>query len=79
MFEAVAKNPLVIKYKDGLVSLHFDIEDQLKKKGYVENNDHEIDEAKIQEYVVNDEETPQDRVNVRVQNRQRNCDRGIPL
>ena len=79
MFEAVAKNPLVIKYKDGLVNLHFDIEDQLKKKGYVENNDHEIDDAQIQEYVVNDEETPQDRVNVRVQNRQRNRDRGIPL
>ena len=92
MFEAVAKNPLVIKYKDGLVNLHFDIEDQLKKEGYVENESHEIKNGQLQEYVVNDEgedlelnkeidkdRVPQYRVNVQAQNSQRNRNRGMPL
>ena len=92
MFEAVAKNPLVIKYKDGLINLHLDIEDQLKKEGYVENNDHEVDDGQIQEYVVNDgnkdeeineaieaDETPLSQVNVRVRNSKRNRDRGMLL
>ncbi len=86
MFEAVAKNPLVIKLKDGLIDLHFDVEEELKKEGYVENDDHEIDDGQIQEYVVNDEEideeidedeTPQYRVNVRVQTSQRDRDHGM--
>ena len=71
------KNPLVIKYKDGLIILHLDIEDQLKKEGYVENNDHKTDDEQIQEDVVNDgakdeeineeidaDKTPQSQVNV---------------
>jgi len=90
MFEAVVKNPLVIKLKDGLINLHFDVEEELKKEGYVENDDHEIDDGQIQGYVVDDDcedeeideeidedETPQYRVNVRVQNSQRDRDYGM--
>ena len=81
------KNPLVIKYKDGLINLHLDIEEQLKKEGYVENNDHKTDDEQIQEDVVNDgakdeeineeidaDKTPQSQVNVRVRNTKRNRD-----
>ena len=92
MFEAVAKNPLVIKYKDGLINLHFDIEDALKKEGYVENNDHKIADGQVQEHVVNngnkDEKTNEEidanktsqyRVNARAQNSQRKRNRDIFL
>jgi hypothetical protein len=86
MFEAVAKNPLVIKYKNGLINLHLDVEDQLKKEEYVENNDHQVDNGQIQEDVVNDEgkdreievdKAPQSQVNVRVRNSKQNRDRGM--
>ncbi len=84
MFEAVAKNPLVIKQKDGLINLHFDVEEELKKEGYVENDGCKIDDKQIQAYIVNDEEidednTPQDRVNVRVQNSNRDRGHGMSL
>ena len=92
MFEAVAKNPLVIKYKDGLINLHLDIEDQLKKEGYVKNNDHEVDDGQVQEYIVNDghkdeeinegieaDKIPRSQVNVWVRNTKRNRDCGMPL
>jgi MobA/MobL family len=92
MFEAVAKNPLVIKLQDGLINLHFDVEKELKQAGYVENNDHEIDDGQIQGYVVNDDsedeeideeidedKTPQYRVNVRVQNSSRDRGHGMSM
>ena len=78
MFEAVAKNPLVIKLKDGLINLHFDTEDELKKEGYVEHDDHEIDDEQIDPKIDRDE-TPEYRVNVRVQNIQRDRDFGMSL
>jgi MobA/MobL family len=92
MFEAVAKNPLVIKQKDGLINLHFDVENELKQAGYVENEDREIDDGQIQGYVVNDDgedeeideeidedETPEYRVNVRVKNSQRDRGHGMSM
>ena len=92
MFEAVAKNPLIIKYKDGLINLHLDIEDQLKKEGYVENDNGDIDDEQIQGHVVNDEgenreineeieadKTSQSQINIQVQNSKRNRNRGMSL